>query len=145
MKPLDLRHNPPRMAASLELGIYFLPRTIDKARAKQVGGNLDVYRISAPEVTTYSVSLFEAIGLTEDEFVQLVSDAESDADIVRWIETHSDPQKVEQWNAAVSRARICDLSERGRASLFESNPSTKSLPPETRVIDALDLEDQRNF
>ncbi len=121
--------------------MYFLPRTIDKARAKLPGGNLDGYRISAPEVTTYSVSLFEAIGLTEDEFVQLVGDAASDADIVHWIETHADPRKVEQWNAVVSQERICELSERGRASLFESNPLTKSLPPETRVLDALDFED----
>lgn len=141
MDALDLTRTMPRSARADELGILFLARTIDKARASLPGGSLGQYRISAADIKTLSAALLQKLGLTEASFVQLVADAESDEDIVRWIGANVSPVTINEWNAWVSTFRICDCSERGRISLYATNPSTANMPLDTLVLDALDYED----
>ncbi|MBV8368505.1 MAG: DUF5069 domain-containing protein [Candidatus Eremiobacteraeota bacterium] len=63
----DLRAHPPRGARAMLGGLYFLPRTIDKARAK-IQGALGLYKVS-PGLSGY---LLEWLGVSEDDFTEAV-------------------------------------------------------------------------
>ncbi len=90
----DLRVHPPRGPREQAGGLYFLPRTIDKARAK-IQGTLGLYKIT-PGISGY---IFEALGVTEDDFVAAVAVAKTDDDVVDWLAARADMSKVPELNA----------------------------------------------
>ena len=63
----DLRTHPPRGPREQLAGLLFLPRTIDKVRAK-LQGTLGLYKV-APGISGY---LFEWLGITEEQFTQAI-------------------------------------------------------------------------
>ncbi len=103
----DLRAHPPRSARAQLAGLYFLPRTIDKARAK-IQGTLGLYKIT-PGISGY---VFEALGITEDEFVEAVRRARNDDDVVAWVEEHADMRKVPELNEMLINRRLRDAEHR---------------------------------
>jgi Domain of unknown function (DUF5069) len=105
----DLRDHPPRSARDMLGGIYFLARTIDKARAK-IQGTLGPYKIQ-PGISGY---LFEWLDLTEEQFIEAVRNAESDAGIVTWFHASTDPSKYAGLNEMLVNRGIRDAEHRAQ-------------------------------
>ena len=99
----DLRAHPPRGAREELAGLVFLPRTIDKTRAK-LQGTLGFYKVT-PGISAY---LFEWLGITEEEFTEAVRQARSDDDVAAWILGHSDPNTFDSINERLTMRGIRD-------------------------------------
>jgi hypothetical protein len=99
----DLRVHPPRSARAMLAGLVFLPRTIDKTRAK-LQGTLGLYKVT-PGISGY---LFDFLGITEEQFTQAVRDARDDADIAAWITATCDPATFPSINERLSARGIRD-------------------------------------
>jgi hypothetical protein len=65
MESLDLTIQPPRSPYQKLVGLYMMPRTIDKMRAQLSGGKTGAYSITTPFVPGLSILLLESIGVTE--------------------------------------------------------------------------------
>ena len=96
----DLRAHPPRNPREQLAGLVFVPRTVDKVRAK-LQGTLGFYKVGPG----LSSRLFEWIGITEEDFTQAVRDAKSDDDIAEYIRTHCDTTTVRGDQPAPDRTR----------------------------------------
>ncbi|GAC1417455.1 MAG: hypothetical protein NVSMB5_08230 [Candidatus Velthaea sp.] len=99
----DLRVHPPRSARAKIGGLFFLPRTIDKMRAK-IQGTLGEYKIG-PGISMY---LFEWLGITEAQFEDAVRGAKNDEDVVEWLLEHTDPAHYEEINVRLETRGIRD-------------------------------------
>jgi hypothetical protein len=130
----DLREHPPRPARAQLAGLYFLPRTIDKARAK-IQGTLGLYKIT-PGISGY---VFEALGITEDEFVEAVRRARNDDDVVAWVEEHADMRKVPELNDMLINRRLRD--EDHRATFLAAYPILVEQPELWNWFEIFDLDD----
>lgn len=85
---MDLTKDYPRSPREELEGIVILPRAIDKARA-QLEGKLGQYIYFGCPV---NLMLFNALGVTEDEFLETVRMAQDDEDVVEWIRDFVRPE-----------------------------------------------------
>jgi len=99
----DLRAHPPRSPRAMLAGLVFLPRTLDKTRAK-LQGTLGPYKV-APGLSGY---LFEWLGITEDAFTDAVRAAATDDDVAAWVVAHCDPGTFDSINERLSMRGIRD-------------------------------------
>ena len=99
----DLRVHPPRSPRVMLAGLAFVPRTIDKTRAK-LQDTLGFYKI-APGLSAY---LFEWLGISEDAFTEAVRQAASDDDVAAWILARCDPGTFGSINERLSLRGIRD-------------------------------------
>ncbi len=130
----DLRAHPPRGPREQAAGLYFLPRTIDKARAK-IQGTLGLYKIT-PGISGY---IFEALGITEDAFVEAVRASSSDADVVAWLEAHADMSRVPELNAMLIARQPRD--EAHRDSFKPAYPILTERPDLWNWFEIFELDD----
>mgnify|MGYP001172913428 CR=1 FL=1 len=130
----DLRAHPPRSARATLGGLYFLPRTIDKTRAK-LQGTLGPYKIG-PGISMY---LFEWLGITEDEFTEAVRAATSDDDVVAWIYERCDPHVFESVNERLVNRGIRDDAH--FAEVLPRYPLLAEHPHLRNWFEILDLDD----
>ena len=105
----DLREHPPRSARDMLGGIYFLARTIDKTRAK-IQGTLGPYKIQ-PGISGY---VFEWLGLTEEQFTEVVRSAPSDDAVVSWVHANTPHDKYAGLNDMLVNRRIRDDEHRAQ-------------------------------
>ncbi len=137
MTPLDLRQSPPRSARAEAGGIIFLPRTIDKLRATQHGGELGVYTISG-----ISEWMFDRLGIEDDAVAGVVETAKSDDDVVKYVLAATTPERIAAWNDYVSKRKVCD-GDRARAiEVFPYLADREDVPI---AIENLDEDDRRMF
>jgi hypothetical protein len=134
----DLRNHPPRAARVKIGGLYFLARTIDKARAK-LAGTLGEYKIT-PGISGY---LFDALGITEEAFMEAVRAAQSDDDVIAWVHAHADPSKFPQINDALFNRRLRDAEH--RASFADRYPILGERPDLWNWFEIFDLDDEWMF
>jgi hypothetical protein len=99
----DLRVHPPRGPRVMLAGLVFLPRTIDKTRAK-LQGTPGLYQLT-PGISAY---LFEWLGITEEEFTEAVRQARSDDDVAAWILARCDPNTFDSINERLTMRGIRD-------------------------------------
>src|SRR6202012_627801 len=99
----DLRVHPPRGAREQLAGIYFMPRTIDKLRAK-IQDTIGPYKI-APGISAY---VLEWLGLTEDQLADVVRNASTDAEIEAWLLANTDTAKYAGLNDMLINRAIRD-------------------------------------
>jgi hypothetical protein len=130
----DLREHPPRGARVQAGGIYFMARTIDKARAK-LQGTLGLYKIT-PGISGY---IFESLGITEDDFVEAVRTAATDADVIAWLEAHADMAKVPELNEMLINRRMRDDAH--RATFLAAYPIMVERPELWNWFEIFDLDD----
>jgi hypothetical protein len=113
-------------------------RTVDKVRASLPGGNLGSYNIPG-----FSTQMFEAIGISEDDFRDAVARASSDADVAAWLRERVTSQKIDAFNAAIAARRVEHrLSDETWRKKY---PHGAAMPPETPLIDFLSKDDQLAF
>jgi hypothetical protein len=130
----DLRDHPPRPARARLGGISFLPRTIDKTRAK-IQDTLGPYKI-LPGISGY---LFEWLGLTEEQFTAVVLDAQNDDDIVAWLYAHTDSGTYAGLNEMLENRKIRDAEH--RAQVLPAYPILNDHPELWNWFEIFDLDD----
>src|ERR1700716_3095640 len=84
METVDLTTQPPRSPYQKMEGLYMMPRTIDKLRAKLPGGNIGVYSITTPFAPGLSLMLLDGIGVTEEWLLEIVQKVSVEDDIADW-------------------------------------------------------------
>ena len=130
----DLRDHPPRSAREMLGGLAFLPRTIDKVRAK-IQGTLGPYKIQ-PGISGY---LFEWLGFSEEQFTEAVRNAGSDEDVVRWVHANSDAAKYAGLNDMLVNRRIRD--DEHRAQVLPAYPILHDRPGLWNWFEIFELDD----
>lgn len=130
----DLRKHPPRSAREMLGGIYFLPRTIDKIRAK-IAGTMGPYKI-APGISGY---LFEWLGITEEQFTDVVRNAKSDEEIVRWLHANTDHAKYAGLNEMLVNRGLRD--DEHRAQMLPNYPVLEGRPELRNWFEIFELDD----
>lgn len=138
MEPLDLTKQPPRSPKESAEGLFFLPRTIDKARAQLPGGKPGVYNIAG-----FSERLLEAIGVTETDFVEAVGMAKNDRDVVKWLRENAQMDKYQEIADYIKNRKLSDVKD--RAAFAERYPVSKTMPDDTHLVDMLELDDEEEF
>jgi hypothetical protein len=137
MQPLDLTTAPPRGPREALAGIVFLPRTIDKVRATLPGGALGAYNIPG-----FSEMLLEALGIDAVDFTAAVADAASDADVARFVEASTAPDRIAEWNTMIL-ARLPRNGDRDAA--HEAYPWLHARPDLILALDVLEEDDRQHF
>ena len=107
MKPLNLREKPPRDARERLAGLMMLPRTIDKARASLTGGDPGGYFIT-PGLSAW---LLRKLRFTEDEFVELVRNADSEEQIAEIVGARASEDRIEHLNGFMESFKVADVAE----------------------------------
>ena len=136
MEPLDLTKTPPRSPYVRLGGLLMLARTIDKIRATLPGGNLGAYRIRG-----FSQQLLDKLGADEDDLRAVVALASSDDEVLAWVRAHSDESTYDRINAEFEAETVGQQAP----DYFERYPAAKTLPPETTLLRALELDDALAF
>jgi hypothetical protein len=134
----DLRKHPPRGARVMLGGLYFLARTIDKTRAK-LAGTLGEYKVT-PGISGY---LFEELGITEEQFDEVVRNAKSDEDVVAWLHANTDQSKYPAINEMLCNRRIRD--EQHLAEVLPRYPILRERPELRNWFEIFDLDDEWMF
>ena len=136
MKPLDLRRAPPRSARERLVGLMMLPRTIDKARASLAGGDPGVYFIT-PGLSAW---LLRKLRFTEDEFVELVRNADSDEQIAEIVRARASEGRVEHLNGFMESFKVAEVSEDHDFEALYGR-----CDPDELVIDVMARDDAKMF
>jgi hypothetical protein len=138
MLPLDLTVAPPRSAWERLDGLYLMPRTIDKLRAKLPGGKIGTY-LTHEGVTKV---LLRIIHVDEAPLLAAVAAADSDSQVAAWLREHTDPSSYEKANGVLAGLTDADVSPELRP-IFEGFYA--GYEPGSRLFDILDWDDRRNF
>ncbi|MGD1067948.1 MAG: DUF5069 domain-containing protein [Vulcanimicrobiaceae bacterium] len=134
----DLRAHPPRGSRQQLGGLMFLPRTIDKVRAK-LQGTLGFYKV-APGMSGY---LFEWLGITEDDFTAAVREAAGDEDVLTWLVAHVDVGLFPEINEWLSIRAIRD--EEHFAQVLPRYPVLADYPHLRNWFEIFDVDDRWTF
>lgn len=134
----DLRDHAPRGPREQLAGLVFLPRTIDKVRAK-LQGTLGLYKVG-PGISIY---LFEYLGISEEQFTEVVRGAKNDAEIADWIRSHCDAGTFDQINERLRQREIRD--EQRRQEVLPRYPVLEEYPALRNWFEIFELDDRWNF
>ncbi|MGA9944958.1 MAG: DUF5069 domain-containing protein [Candidatus Cybelea sp.] len=140
MNALDLTQRPPRSPRELLPGLNLLmaARTVDKIRATLPGGNIGDYQI-----TGFSSSLLNALGIAEAVLRKAIAGAPSDAEVATWIREHTNPERYAEINAKLEGRTVGErLND---PEFLRRYPSARNLPPETSRLDHLIADDAEAF
>ena len=138
MGPLDLTKAAPRAPREALDGLIFMPRTIDKLRASQPGGNLGDYGMSG-----FSEMVLEKIGVKADDLAAAVAQAKSDDDVAAWLREHADTGKYAEANTMLEGRVVKDDAHRER--LAAKYPVMAREPGMTSLLDMLEADDRDAF
>ena len=134
----DLRVHPPRNAREQLAGLVFLPRTVDKVRAK-LQGTLGIYKVS-PGLSAY---LFEWLGLKEEDFTAAVRDAKTDEDIAEYIRTHCNTTTFTAINQRLTERAIRD--EEHFNQVLPRYPVLREYPQLRNWFEIFEVDDRWSF
>ena len=127
MEPLDLTKTPPRGPRETMLGLTFMPRTIDKLRAEQPGGNLGPY---LNEPRGISAFMCRRIGVDMDELRAAVAAAKDEAG-------------VEEANRKLESLTMERLSPEDQALVRHHHPILHARPELVRFYDIFEADEAR--
>jgi Domain of unknown function (DUF5069) len=147
MIPLDLTAHPPRSPYQKMEGLFMMPRTIDKLRAKVPGGKIGTYTVrgSSPLLPGLSLVLLDAIGVTEDRVLEIVEQASVENDIADWLRENADLSNIESVNEKLLGRRIEDVQAIVPAAvLAQVYPFMEKLAKTTPMFEVL-LQDDRHM
>jgi len=142
MQPLDLRFHRPRGPRETLLGLYFLPRTIDKLRADLPGGSMGPY---LNEPRGISAFLCRRIGIDMEELRSVVVAAEDEDEVVAWLRERIDPDKVEETNRKLESLTIERLSPEDQELVRHHHPILAKRPDLVTFLDIFEADDAATF
>jgi len=138
---MDLTKSYPRSVKDKIAGVVMLARTTDKAKAK-VGGDIGEYHYNCP----MDVGVFGFLGIDHEQFLEVVKNAKSDADIEAYAKTFAakkTPAEIEEFNAQFLQSKPAAGSDSEKYFLELRN---QVAPDRTDVVvwaDLLDLDEKR--
>jgi uncharacterized protein DUF5069 len=111
MVPLDLTTHPPRSPYEKLEGLFIMPRTIDKLRAKLSGGKIGTYSLrgSSQLLPGLSLVLLDGIGVTEDSLFKIVEQASTENEIADWLRKNADLSNIALVNQKLLGRRVEDV------------------------------------
>ncbi len=134
----DLRTHPPRGPREQLAGLVFLPRQIDKARAK-LQGTLGLYKLGGG----LGGYFFEWLGITEEQFTEAVRGARSDDDVAAWIAAHCDTTRFAGINERLTQRGIRDAEH--RAAVLPRYPILAEYPELRNWFEIFEADDVWTF
>ena len=143
MEALDLESRPPRSPREQMLGIYFLPRTIDKIRAELPGGKPGGYIVVGP--SSMSAYLLHKLRIDVEELRAIVAGAADEAEVERWLRERIDPAIVEELNAKLLGSRLDAAPPDKLAIIYERHPVLATRSDITNAFELLEADDEWNF
>jgi hypothetical protein len=148
MDPLDLTAHPPRSPYEKMEGLFMMPRTIDKLRAKLPGGKIGTYTIrgSSPLLPGLSLVLLDGIGVTEEHLFEIVERASVEDEIADWIRKDVDLSSVAALNEKLRGRRIEDVQMVvPPAVIAKVYPFMEKMSKTTPMFEVLLEDDRRMF
>jgi hypothetical protein len=143
MKPIDLTTQPPRSPYQKMEGLYMMPRTIDKLRAKLPGGKIGQYSITTIFAPGLSLMLLDDIGVTQECLLEIVQKVSAEHEIADWLRRNADLSIVASLNKKLFRPRIEDVLTLISPTTFnEIYPAAERMAITTPMFEVL-LEDDR--
>jgi hypothetical protein len=145
MEPLDLTTRPPRSPYQKTEGLFMVPRTIDKLRAKLPGGKIGTYTIRGMSIALPGLSLvlLEGIGVAEERLLEVVGRASVEDEIARWLRENADLSGVEALNMRLQGRQIEDvLALLPMATVVKVYPFVENMAKTTPMFEVL-LQDDR--
>ena len=143
MRPIDLTIQPPRSPYQKMEGLYMMPRTIDKLRAKLPGGKIGVYSITTAFGPGLSLLLLDDIGVTEKSLLEIVQKVSVEHEIADWLRRNADLSSVASLNDKLFSPRIEDVLAFIPAATFnEIYPAAERMTITSPIFEVL-LEDDR--
>jgi hypothetical protein len=136
---VDLTKTYPRSVHEKWLGIVQLGRALDKAKAKEFG-NIGEYNYDCP----MDKAVFDFLGMDGEEFLNVVKNAKSDAEIEAYAKQFIDkksPEELERWNGEWVKRQPS-----GEGVEYFMNLRNQVAPDRTDVTswaDLLDLDEKR--
>lgn len=115
-----------------------LPRMIDIARAYVDGGVRGDYQIGRG----LSGFIFRTLGVTAEQFVDVVARANDDSDVAQQLELTKRQRVVAKLNHQVGALRVADVPADLRK---EFDAFYGDQPAERNVLDVLEENDRRSF
>jgi hypothetical protein len=140
--PLDLRTHRPRPVRMTMLGVYMLPRTIDKLRAELPGGNLGPF---VNHDTGFSAYVVRRMGLDMNDFRAAVAAAPDEDAVTAWLAARIDPSLAPAVNAKLESFVVERMSVEDQAIVRERHPVMAERPELSVLLDILDADDERTF
>ena len=138
MQPLDLQFRPPRGPREKLVGLYFMPRTIDKIRAEMPGGNLGLYINREVGVSNY---MCKRIGIDMEELRAAVVAAGDEEEVAAWLSARLDPAVIEEANRKLEALNIERLSPENLAMVKEHHPIMEDRPDLITYFDIFEADD----
>ncbi len=136
---MDLAKTYPRSVHEKWLGLVQLGRALDKGKAK-AHGNVGEYNYDCP----MDNAVFDFLGMNGEEFLTIIKNAKSDAEIEAYAKQFVDkktPEQIEAWN----REWVSHAPE-GESKTYFLNLRNQVAPDRTDVTtwaDLLDLDERR--
>jgi hypothetical protein len=143
MEPLDLESRPPRSPREQMLGVYFLPRTIDKIRAELPGGKPGGYIVIGPD--SMSAYLLHKLRIAVDDLREVVAHATDEDEVVAWLRERVDPAVVEPLNAKLLGSRIDAAPPDKQEIIRERHPVLATRPDIENAFQLLEADDAWHF
>jgi hypothetical protein len=137
MDAMNLSGNPPRKPRAELAGVIFLPRSIDKVRALQPGGDPGPYVLHG-----FTTQMLDHLGMTEDAFRAAVAAATTDDDVAAFVLANTTPEKIAAWTAYITARRPRNGD---RVAALEIYPWLGERPDIILGLDVLEEDDKRYF
>jgi hypothetical protein len=138
MEPLDLTATPPRGPREKLAGLIFMPRTIDKLRAEQPGGNLGVF-LNRPD--GLSAFMCRRLGIDMEELRAVVAEAPDEAAVAAWLTARVTPDVVAETNAKLETMSITRLPPERQAEVKERHPILDRRPDLEYFLDIFEADE----
>jgi hypothetical protein len=124
-------------------GLYMMPRTIDKLRAKLPGGKIGAYSVTTAFVPGLSLVLLDGIGVTEECLLELVQKVSVEDEIADWLRRNADLSSVASLDEKLFSPRIEDVLAFVPAATFNKiYPAAEKMTKTSPMFEVL-LEDDR--
>ena len=134
----DLRAHAPRSPFAQIAGLVFMARTVDKLRAK-IQGTLGAYKIG-PGISIY---LFEYLGVTEEQMIDVVRGAKGDDGVAEWLRANTDTTRYPEHNEKLMTRGIRDAEH--RAAVLPNYPVLAEHPDMPNWFEIFVLDDAWMF
>jgi hypothetical protein len=143
MEPLDLESRPPRGPREKMLGVYFLPRTIDKIRAELPGGKAGPYIVTGPN--SMSAYVLHKLRIDVEELRAIVARAAHESEVEAWLRERIDPAMADELNGKLLGIDVSAVKPEHRGQVHATYPWLEERPEIKSVFDMLEADDARSF
>jgi hypothetical protein len=138
MEPLDLRRQLPRGPRETLAGLAFMPRTVDKLRAQQPGGDLGPFLNEPDGVSAY---MCRRAGIDMEELRAVVASAKDEAEVESWLVARLDPAVVAETNAKLEKLGTHRLSPENLKRVQDNHPGLAERPDLQYFFDIIETDD----